>query len=79
MPEPAATTETEAKAMSNVYHETISKMEAEKVNQDYIIGWAGGYQDNPQREEQRINEAYSAGYEDGKARKTDGYAAWVGK
>jgi hypothetical protein len=74
-----AKTDIEAKIMSNVYHETITKMEAEKVNKDYIIGWAGGYQGNPDREEQRVNDAYSAGYEDGKAKKTDGYKAWAGK
>ena len=65
--------------MSNVYHETISKMESENVNKEYILGWAGGYQGNPDREEQRLNEAYSAGFEDGKAKKTDGYKAWAGK
>ena len=65
--------------MSNVYHETISKMESENVSNEYLLGWAGGYQGNPDREEQRVNEAYTAGYEDGKAKKTDGYKAWVGK
>lgn len=65
--------------MSNVYHETITKMESENVSKEYLIGWAGGYQGNPDREEQRVNEAYSAGFEDGKAKKTDGYKAWVGK
>lgn len=65
--------------MSNVYHETISKMEQENVNKDYIIGWAGGFLHNTDREEQRVNDAYTAGYEDGKAQKTDGYKAWAGK
>jgi len=65
--------------MSNVYHETIAKMDAAKVNKDYISGWAGGYQDNPDREEQRVTDAYTAGYQDGKAKKTDGYKDWAGK
>ncbi len=40
------------------------------VMHDYFVGWAGGYLENPDREEQRITPAYSAGYEDGKNRHT---------
>ena len=54
-------------------------MESESVNDDYIQGWQSGYVLNPPREEQRINEAYEAGYEDGKARNTDNYTNWAGK
>jgi len=59
------------------YHATISKMEKMNVNKEYIQGWIGGYLDNPMREEQRVNEAYEAGYEDGKGRNVDGFSDWV--
>ena len=35
--------------------------------------------DDPKREETRINAAYEAGYNDGAAKKTDGYKAWTKK
>jgi len=41
------------------------------VSNDYFTGWAGGYLENPEREEQRVNDAYEAGYEDGQAHSTD--------
>ena len=31
-----------------------------------ILGWQEGYQDAPEVEEQRVTDAYQAGYEDGK-------------
>jgi hypothetical protein len=65
--------------MSNVYYETIDKMEKSGVDKEYINGWAGGFLHNPKREEQRINEAYEAGYNDGTAKKADGFKAWVKK
>lgn len=65
--------------MSNVYYETIDKMEKSGVDKEYINGWAGGFLHNPKREEQRINDAYEAGYKDGAAKKADGYKAWVKK
>jgi hypothetical protein len=65
--------------MSNVYYETIDKMEKSGVDKEYINGWAGGFLHNPKREEQRINEAYEAGYNDGSAKKADGFQAWIKK
>ena len=65
--------------MSNVYYETIDKMEKGGVDKEYINGWAGGFLHNPKREEQRITEAYEAGYSDGAAKKTDGFKSWVKK
>ena len=35
------------------------------VSDDYIIGWQEGYQHAPKLEEQRLTDAYEAGYEDG--------------
>lgn len=65
--------------MNSEYYETINKMQKAKVSREYVIGWASGYLQNPQREEQRLNEAYEAGYADGEAKTTDGFDEWVGK
>ena len=71
--------------MSNVYYETVTKMEKAGVDPEYVRGWEGGYLHSPRREEQRITDTYTTGYEDGLAQKTDGYAAclclspWVKK
>lgn len=65
--------------MNATYRQTIDAMEKKGVNPEYINGWACGYLHNPKREEQRINEAYEAGYKDGWDRKTDGFSAWVKK
>ena len=56
--------------MDKEYYETLTKLQGLGVNRDYFTGWAGGYLENPEREEQRVNEAYEAGYEDGQARTT---------
>ena len=54
-----------------MYFETIQKLEKMGVNSEYIQGWAGGFLANPKREEQRTNDAYDAGYEDGEANVTN--------
>jgi len=54
-----------------MYYETIRKLEKEGVNPEYVQGWASGFLGNPAREEQRANEAYEAGYEDGSGQVTD--------
>ena len=48
-----------------IYFEKMS------VSDDYIIGWQEGYQGSPKVEEQRITDAYEAGYTDGEKRTTD--------
>lgn len=65
--------------MSNVYYDTIKSMEKSGVDGEYVNGWACGYLHNPKREEQRVNDAYDAGYNDGVAKKTDAFKAWVKK
>ena len=65
--------------MDNAYYDTIVKMEKAGVDPEYVLGWQSGFLRNPPREEQRANDAYTAGYEDGKARKTDGFEGWVKK
>ena len=62
--------------MNTVYYETIDKLEKMGVNPDYLQGWVGGFLGNPQREEQRVTEAYSAGYEDGQNKTIDSAADW---
>ncbi|KAA3621099.1 MAG: hypothetical protein DWQ08_14575 [Proteobacteria bacterium] len=57
--------------MNTTYYETVDKLEKMGVDKEYIQGWIGGYFGNPQREEQRVTEAYTAGYEDGQNHKTE--------
>jgi len=57
--------------MSSEYYDTIDHLQKQSVDADYILGWAGGYLDNPAREEQRVTPAYTAGYADGKAGHTE--------
>lgn len=65
--------------MNKTYYQTIDAMEKKGVSPEYINGWACGFLHNPKREEQRITDAYSAGYDDGFASKTDNFTAWIGK
>ncbi|MCK5720228.1 MAG: hypothetical protein KAH84_09815 [Thiomargarita sp.] len=63
--------------MSQTYYDAITEMEKTKVNSEYKLGWMGGYLQNPMREEQRLNEAYEAGYTDGNDRNTGNFSNWV--
>ena len=54
--------------MTNLYYETVDKLEKMGVQREYIQGWVGGYLGNPKREEQRVTDAYEAGYDDGENR-----------
>ncbi|HEC19182.1 MAG TPA: hypothetical protein ENI97_07545 [Gammaproteobacteria bacterium] len=65
--------------MNEDYYAAIDKMEKANVSRDYIVGWASGYLQNPKVEEQRLNEAYEAGYADGEAKNADNFSAWEGK
>jgi hypothetical protein len=58
-------------------YETSTKMESAGVDPAYVLGWQSGFLHNPKLEEQRVTEAYDAGYNDGLAGKTDGYSAWA--
>lgn len=55
------------------YHAHVDAMEKAGVDAEYIQGWQGGFLINPIREEQRLNDAYNAGYEDGTARNMDNF------
>jgi len=62
--------------MNKEYYDAIDKMEKAGVQKDYVVGWAGGYLQNPAREEQRVTEAYEAGYNDGVEKNTDNFSNW---
>jgi len=63
--------------MDATYHDFVVEMESKNVDAEYIQGWQGGYVCNPEREEQRVTEAYSAGYEHGQEKKMDGYSDFM--
>ena len=63
--------------MSNSYYDTVDKMEKAGVDAEYIIGWQSGYWINPEVEEQRLTEAYEAGYKAGSEKSEEGYMEWV--
>ncbi len=61
----------------SLYHSTLKTMHDEGVDSRYYHGWASGALENTPLEEQRISDAYTAGYEDGKQGNVDGYKAWL--
>lgn len=63
--------------MNPMYYEMIDKLEKMGVDPDYLQGWVGGFLGNPEREEQRVTPAYSAGYEDGQNQVIDTAAEWA--
>ena len=65
--------------MNEEYYAAIDKMEKANVSREYIVGWASGFLQNPKREEQRLNEAYEAGYDDGEAKNDANFDSWVDK
>lgn len=62
--------------MDKFYYETIDNLEKMNIEREYIQGWIGGYLGNPVREEQRVTEAYTAGYADGQNKETTQADAW---
>jgi len=65
--------------MSNPYYEAVDRMQKQGVDPEYINGWVGGFLHNPKREEQRLNEAYEAGYEHGLEKNSTGFEGWIRK
>jgi hypothetical protein len=63
--------------MNQEYYNAVVTMEKAGTDAEYVQGWQGGYLVNPEREEQRVTEAYNAGYEDGVEHNMDGYKNWV--
>ena len=56
-----------------IYHDHVDAMEKASVDPEYVQGWQGGFLVNPKREEQRVTDAYDAGYGDGEERNMDNY------
>jgi len=63
--------------MNQNYRDATTEMEAMHVQQEYILGWQGGFLGHPLREEQRLSDAYQAGYDDGSAKTTDNFSNWL--
>ncbi|MEE8364732.1 MAG: hypothetical protein V3R76_03020 [Gammaproteobacteria bacterium] len=64
--------------MDQTYRDATTRMEELGVQEEYIIGWQGGYLGHPVREEQLLNEAYEAGRAAGIKKSLDGIEDWVG-
>jgi hypothetical protein len=62
--------------MDQAYRDAITKMESAVVDPEYVLGWQGGYLGHPEREEQRVTDAYAAGYEDGQGKNLDNCDKW---
>ena len=59
------------------YYTAVDKMQKMQVDSEYVHGWIGGYMGNPKREEQRISDAYEAGYEDGESSNVSKFEGWT--
>ena len=62
--------------MDQAYRDAITKMEDANVDPEYVLGWQGGYLGHPEREEQRVTDAYTAGYEDGQEKNDSNFDSW---
>lgn len=63
--------------MNQHYYNAVVAMEQAGTDPEFVQGWQNGYLLNPMREEQRLTEAYEAGYEAGKSHDTDAYKEWI--
>jgi hypothetical protein len=63
--------------MNQAYRDATTQMEEMGINPEYILGWQGGYLGHPKREEQRVTEAYEAGYDDGEQKSTENFSNWT--
>lgn len=63
--------------MNQNYYDAVTKMEQAGVDDEYIQGWQSGSIAMPKREEQRLTEAYEAGYTDGTEKNTENFSNWV--
>jgi hypothetical protein len=63
--------------MNQFYYDNVTKMEQMAVDDEYIQGWQCGFLQNPKREEQRLTDAYEAGYADGEGKNTENFGNWV--
>lgn len=63
--------------MDQTYRDAVTRMEELGVDPEYVLGWQGGYLGHPAREEQRITDAYQAGFEDGQEQETGNFESWA--
>ena len=63
--------------MDQAYRDATTKMEEMNVQHDYIVGWQGSYLGHPEREEQNVTDAYTAGFEDGAEKETGNFGDWT--
>ena len=63
--------------MDDLYREVTTRMEQAGVDPDYVLGWQGGYLGHPEREKQRVSDAYTAGRADGQEKNTDNFDKWI--
>ena len=62
--------------MNETYRNAVVKMEEHDVQEEYILGWQGGYLGHPPREETRTTDAHDAGYEDGQEKNLANIDNW---
>lgn len=62
--------------MNMEYYNSVVEMEKAGASAEFVLGWQCGYLLNPEREEQRLTEAYEAGYEAGKEKDMEAYKNW---
>jgi len=63
--------------MNQTYYDAVTKMEQMGVDDEYIQGWQCGFLGNPKREEQRLTDAFEAGYSDGEEKNLENLDQWV--
>jgi hypothetical protein len=63
--------------MNQFYYDAVTKMEQLGVDEEYIQGWQAGFLQNPKREEQRVTDAYDAGYSDGEEKSVANFENWA--
>jgi len=63
--------------MNQAYRDAWTQLDELQLQQEYVLGWQGGFLGHPQREEQRVTEAYEAGYADGSEKSTENFSNWV--
>ena len=62
--------------MNETYRNAVVQMEEQGVQDEYILGWQGGFLGHPPREETRTTDAYDAGYEDGQEKNLANIGNW---
>jgi len=65
--------------MNEEYYAAIDKMEKANVSREYIVVGPAVFCKIQNVEEQRVNDAYEAGYTDGEAKNDGNFDEWVGK